>query len=82
MTDEELEAIERRNEAASEEVDRLCNGGDWTMRIPARPNRDSDLVIGASLADISALLAEVKRLRAWITNPPRPKEIVVELADE
>ena len=33
------------------------------MRIPAQPERDSDLVISAALADVLALVAEVRQLR-------------------
>lgn len=59
----DLEAARERERAASLEVARLCKGGRWTMRVPARPDADSDEVIGASLADVPALLAEVERLQ-------------------
>ena len=60
----DLPAIEARNTAAHDHVVKLCRGEeDWTMRIPAQPDRDSDLVIDAALADVLALVAEVRRLR-------------------
>lgn len=33
------------------------------MRVPAEPERDSDLVIGSALKDNADLIAEVRRLR-------------------
>jgi hypothetical protein len=41
-----LAAIEK----AEQEVFDLCSGKHrWTMRVPAEPDRDSDLVIGGAL---------------------------------
>src|SRR5690554_4868061 len=50
-------------------VHALCHGERrWTMRVPARPDDDPDLVIGAGLyaarARLAALEAENERLRA------------------
>lgn len=63
----DLTAIEARERKAHDMVRRLCNrrtsGQEWIMHIPARPDSDPDLVIGASLSDVPALLAEVRRLR-------------------
>ena len=61
----DLDAVQARNHAAHDHVAKLCRGEeDWTMlRIPAQPERDSDLVISAALADVPGLLAEVRRLR-------------------
>jgi hypothetical protein len=59
----DLAAIRVRVEAAHAEVVRLCKGGRWTMRVPAQPGKDSDLVIAAALDDARALAAEVERLR-------------------
>lgn len=67
MTPEELDAIRERQERAWRHVSNLCSGkARWTMSIPARPTQDSDLVIGASLADIQALLDEVTQLRVRV----------------
>ena len=47
-----LSEIRAREEAAHAEVVALCNGARWTMRVPAQPDRDSDLVIEAALDDV------------------------------
>ncbi|MBV2364284.1 hypothetical protein [Streptomonospora nanhaiensis] len=60
---DDLDAITAREEAAFKEVDRLCEGGRWTMRVPVE-DTDSDVVIGAALADVRNLVGEVRRLRA------------------
>lgn len=64
--DLDLDAVKARADRAGDEVDRLCEPRktEWRMSIPANPDRDSDLIIGDSLADIPALIAEVRRLRA------------------
>lgn len=62
----DLDAIAAREQAASLEVHRLCNGGRWTMRVPARDDADSDMVISRSLSDIDVLTAEVRRLTALL----------------
>jgi len=64
MDELDLDAIQARADAAHAEVVALCAGKRWTMQIPARPDKDSDLVISASLADIPALHLVVQRLRA------------------
>ncbi|GAA1765900.1 hypothetical protein [Streptomonospora arabica] len=60
----DLDAIAAREQAASKEVARLCEGGRWEMRVPARDDADSDMVISRSLSDIDVLTAEVRRLTA------------------
>ena len=62
----DLDAMGARAEAALEEVVALCQGKRWTMQVPYRPDKDSDLVIADALADVPALVAEVERLRAGI----------------
>lgn len=76
MTDAELAAIEAREERAFDELMRVTGMGKYAENvrggppqprrasIPARPDYDTDLVIGASLRDRTALVAEVRRLRA------------------
>lgn len=50
-----------REQLASTELYRVCDPGQhFRMSIPADENRDSDLLIGASLADIPALLAIIE----------------------
>ena len=60
----DLDAIRARQERAHAEVSALCHGKRWQMMIPARPDDDSDLIIGASLRDIHALLAHIADLEA------------------
>jgi len=70
--DDRVAQIRARAEAAQAEVHRLCEGARWTMRVPARPERDSDLVISAALGDIGYLLdqlAEARRQLAEATDP-------------
>ena len=55
MTTLDLDAIRARQERAHAEVSALCHGKRWQMTIPARPDDDSDLIIGTSLRDIHAL---------------------------
>lgn len=50
-------AIRERYERATKMVADLCSGKErWTMRVPAEPLRDADLVISDALADIPVLL--------------------------
>jgi hypothetical protein len=64
MSDLDLDAIEKRADVAHRHVVKLCSGEErWTMRIPAQPDRDSDLVIGESLKDVPVLAAEMRRLQ-------------------
>lgn len=52
------ETIRARVEAADKHISDLCSGkARWTMRVPAEPDRDSDLVLSAALADVERLLA-------------------------
>lgn len=61
------EAINKRQKAATDMVNALCQprgtagSRDWVISIPARPDVDPDLVIGAALADIPALLAAARQ---------------------
>lgn len=72
----DLYAIEERAERAATEVARLCDistggpGNNWRWSIPADPKRDSDLILAASLVDVPALVAEVRRLRALVEPQP------------
>lgn len=76
MGEDDLATIEARCAKADEMVERLCRGRDeaghrdWLMSIPARPDHDPDLVIAAALADVPALVAEVRRLRAELAARP------------
>lgn len=77
MTDDErelrLDAIRERYERAHEELDRMTSapGGPaaaWRWSIPAKPDRDSDLLLAASLTDIPYLLEEIDRLAGLVDN--------------
>ena len=59
----DLEAAKAQIEAARTKVGALCAGERWTMRVPAEPGRDHDLVLDAALETGLALIAEVERLR-------------------
>ena len=66
----DLAAIRARADAAGDELDRMTSavggpGSSWRWSIPANPERDSDLILAASLTDVPALVAEVERLRQW-----------------
>jgi hypothetical protein len=65
MTD--LDTVKAALEKAHTEVGEICRrtgAGRWRMSIPARPDRDSDLIIADALRHADALLAEVSRLRS------------------
>lgn len=63
---EEFAEIKRRNDRACAEIADIAREGRtrWRMSIPARPDRDSDLIISAALKDTLTLGAEVDRLQA------------------
>ncbi len=66
-TPPDLDAIRARAKRSHAEIVGLCDGGRrWTMRVPAQSDRDSDLVLSATVSDVEALLAEVERLRARV----------------
>lgn len=66
MTDIDTDAVAVRADKAWGEVGRLCVDGDWRMHVPPRPDRDSDELIGASLADITDLLEALAERDATI----------------
>jgi len=80
LTDADLDDIDARVNAARQMVSALCKrrgsqgARDWIMSIPAQPDYDPDLVIGASLGDIPRLTHELRAARAAlreIANNPR-----------
>lgn len=76
MTD--LDAIRARAERSHDEIVALCEGRRrWTMRVPAVEDRDSDLVLEATVTDVLALVEEVQRLRNGID---RLRQATTELA--
>lgn len=90
MTPDELAAIRERADAAHAMVSALNHRRErWVLRVPAEPDRDPDLVITASLRDITDLLAELDRLRdtarlvaQWADAvDPMPDELRDELRD-
>ena len=65
----ETKEITERYWKAQQLVSDLCEGKrEWIMRIPAEPDYDPDLVIGASLADIPKLVALVEELESELFN--------------
>lgn len=55
----ELDDIRAREQAASDEIARLTTGNpgtNWRWSIPANPERDSDLILAASIADVPRIL--------------------------
>ena len=60
--------LRERNERAQRHVIDLCDPRKpsvrWTMRVPAEPDRDSDLVLMAALEDGVALLSVAEAARA------------------
>jgi len=63
VNEQELQAIEQRAAASENELYALCQRQhEWRMCIPVQ-STDSDVVLGKSLTDIRALLAEVRRLQ-------------------
>ena len=57
-----LEEARRRHDAASAELQRLCEGKRFRMSIPAQPD-DSDVILGDALQALKALMAELDRRR-------------------
>jgi len=77
----DIEAIRKRLQNATGELDALCAGKHrWTMTVPTRDD-DSDIVIDAALADIPALLAEVERLRVDLAETERGRVLWREKAE-
>jgi hypothetical protein len=62
--DPRLDEIQARLDKANAEMDRLTErnpGSAWRWSIPANPERDSDLILSASMADVPFLLAELRK---------------------
>ena len=74
ITKEEREAISTRRRAAAAMISALCkptydpDHRDWMMSIPARPDHDPDLVIGAALRDNRTLLAALETAEVQIAE--------------
>lgn len=66
VEDDRLAQITARYERAHDEVIRLCEKPyeNWRWSIPANPERDTDLILTASLKDIPWLLERVRELEA------------------
>lgn len=68
MDEKQLQEIETQIEKAHAMVSALCKPRgtegtrEWIMSIPAQPDHDPDLVIGAGLRGKSKLIVEVRRL--------------------
>ena len=65
MTD--LQPIKDRAKKAEDEMDRLTAGSpgtNWRWSIPANPEKDSDLILSASAADVRKLLPAVEAVLA------------------
>jgi hypothetical protein len=59
----DLAAVLARAERAHREIADICEGRRrWTMRVPAQPDADSDLLLSASVADVEALAAVLARV--------------------
>lgn len=75
-----IEGATERYKTASSEMDRLTSapggpGAAWRWSIPARPDRDTDLILDASVTDVPKLLgviaeqaAEISGLREDVTE--------------
>ena len=61
IPDLDLDKLAADEQAASEELQRLCNGKKFTMCIPARED-DSDLVIARALGGTRYLIERVREL--------------------
>ncbi len=68
MSEEEidLDLVQARLDKARAELSALCKGKRFVMSIPAQPDYDSDLIIGAALRDLARLIKEVEEL--WEKN--------------
>lgn len=84
----DIKAIKARVAAANDMVTALCLpkysnfARDWIMSIPALPDHDPDLVIGASLHDVSKLITAYERLQAENTALRDALRLVLELFDD
>jgi len=61
----DLDAALAREQRARGELAAVCKEGGrrWRMSIPAQPERDTDLLLAASLADVPALAGELRAAR-------------------
>lgn len=66
--EDRLNQMRAHENAASVEVARLCSGGRWEMHIPAREDKDSDLVITAGLNEAVAGEKALRAVRRVITE--------------
>lgn len=67
--DVDVAAILARYERACNELDRMTTapggpGASWRWSIPVNPERDSDVLLADSLADLPKVLAELERAQA------------------
>jgi hypothetical protein len=76
--DKLIEEAEERYGRAANEIDRLTSGAgpsvNWRWSIPAKPDRDSDLILSASIEDVPKLIEALRVSRE------REKELETELA--
>ena len=76
--DLDLDAASAKVKRATEELSRLCKetwagGKPWHWEIPANPDRDSDLLLGAAIEIANAAIKELRALRPQgDTSSPAP----------
>lgn len=62
------EEIQNHITKAEMTIEALCNGGRWTMSVPARLNEDPDLIFARVVGDAKTLLSENARLEAALAE--------------
>jgi len=72
MPNLDLEALKADYEKARQTISDLCHQRKrWIMSIPARPDYDPDLLIGAAIGHGKTLIDEVERLRWELAKAKR-----------
>ena len=74
-----LDEIRGRERKASDEIARLTTGNpgtNWRWSIPANPERDSDLILADSIADVTRLLAAVEAVQALHYQQEDEEEVI------
>ena len=64
-----FETVFEKIEKAEQRVTDLCEGKvDWTMRVPADEEKDSDLIITAALCSAKTRIEELEDFCIWLTG--------------
>jgi hypothetical protein len=70
-----IEELKQKMIKAQDELNALCHGKKFTMRVPVRPDEDSDLVIAEGLCAGLTALGELERIQQALSPEAQSQQL-------